>query len=239
MKQVAIITGASRGIGKACAVGFAGMGYQTVLIARDKKKLQAVANEITEKYGSGNTPPPILYAFDVTDSGKVGKTVKEVARKFGRIDVLVNNAGIYYDGTSGLSVEGMKELLDTNLTAAFGFIKNVVPIMKNQTKGHIFNIASRSGKIGFPDSGGYSASKFGLVGLSHALTKELGEFGISVTAICPGWVDTDMADQAGAPFTASEMIQPQDIFRTMEWLLHLSPAVRVKEVVLETVKSIY
>jgi 3-oxoacyl-[acyl-carrier protein] reductase len=239
MKQVAIITGASRGIGKACAVGFAGMGYQTVLIARDKKKLQAAANEITEKYQSGKTAPPILYAFDVTDSGKVGKTVKEVAGKFGRIDVLVNNAGIYYDGTSGLSAEGMKEMLDTNLTAAFGFIKNVVPIMKNQKKGHIFNIASRSGKIGFPDSGGYSASKFGLVGLSHALTKELGEFGISVTAICPGWVDTDMADQAGAPFTASEMIQPQDIFRTMEWLLRLSPAVRVKEVVLETVKSIY
>jgi len=238
-KKVVVITGASRGIGRACAIGFAGLGYQTVLIARDKQKLEEVANEIQNSPEFKNSPEPLLWFFDIAEKEKINSVINAVVEKFGRIDVLVNNAGIYYRGTSSLPLEKFEQQLAINLTAAFSFVKAVIPVMKKQKHGYIFNIASRSGKVGFAESGGYSASKFGLVGLTGSLVRELSEYGISATAICPGWVDTEMAYDAGTPLKASEMIQPSDIFKTMEWLLGLSPAARVKEVMIESSKSIH
>ena len=110
--------------------------------------------------------------------------------------------------------------------------------MKAQKSGHIFNVASRAGKVGFSGGGAYSASKFGLVGLSESLYRELNPLGIKVTALCPGWVNTEMAVDAGTPLESEQMIQPDDLFRTIEWLLQLSPAACVKEVILESPNSI-
>jgi NAD(P)-dependent dehydrogenase (short-subunit alcohol dehydrogenase family) len=110
--------------------------------------------------------------------------------------------------------------------------------MKKQQSGYIFNVASRSGKVGFAGNGGYGASKFGLVGLSESLYRELTPQGIKVTALCPAWVNTNMAREAGTPLEADEMIQPEDVFETIRWLLSLSSGACVKEVVITNPKSL-
>jgi len=129
-------------------------------------------------------------------------------------------------------------MLDTNLTAQFVFLQAIVPIMKEQKSGYIFNVASRAGKIGFAGSGGYNASKFGLVGLNESLYRELVPLGIRVTALCPAWVNTKMAYEAGSKLRQIQMIQPEDIFETIRWLLTLSLGACVKEVVIETPFSV-
>jgi short-subunit dehydrogenase len=124
-----------------------------------------------------------------------------------------------------------------NVTASLAFVQAVAPVMKDRHSGHIFNVASRAGKVGFADEGAYSASKFALVGLSESLYKELSASGIKVTSLCPSWVDTDMAQEAGTPLGHKDMIQPADLAKTIHWLLSLSPATCVKEVILECAKD--
>jgi len=110
--------------------------------------------------------------------------------------------------------------------------------MKQQKSGFIINVASRAGKISYADSGIYSASKFGLVGLSESLYKKLAPFGIKVTTICPGIVDTQMASEAATKLSSEEMIQPIDIMETIRWLLKLSMSTCVKEAVIECKRQI-
>jgi 3-oxoacyl-[acyl-carrier protein] reductase len=235
---VAIVTGASRGIGKACAVGLSKSGYRAVLVARTEQLLNDVANEITARVPKQKELHPLVCPLDVTDPHKVKHLVNTVVNQTGRIDVLVNNAGITIPGTLNLKLSELDRLFETNLRAPFSMLKAVVPIMKKQKSGHIFNISSRSGKIGFAGKGGYSATKFGLVGLSESLCRELSPMGVSVTTICPAWVDTDMARQGGTQLEPEKMIQPEDIMQTLRWILSLSPAASVKEVVIECRQSI-
>jgi 3-oxoacyl-[acyl-carrier protein] reductase len=232
--KIAIITGAGKGIGKSVSIGLAELGYKTILIGRNKNDLETVAQEIKN---SKHLSPEII-RLDITDSVAVKNTIKQIMNDFGRIDILVNNAGIYFDGSADISETDFSKMIETNLTAQYVFLTQVVPVMKEQKSGSIFNIASRAGKIGFAGSGGYSASKFGLVGLSESLYRELSPLGISVTALCPGWVNTKMAVEAGSTLTGEQMIQPDDLFKTIKWLLSLSPGACVKEVVLETPHSI-
>ena len=232
--KVAIVTGASKGIGKTIAIGFGKMKLQTILIGRNSEDLKNVADDISKEGGT----QPVLFSVDITDSKKVKETVAEVAEKFGRIDILVNNAGIHYGGSLDLPEQDFKKMLETNLVAQLVFAKEVVPVMRKQQSGYIFNVSSRSGKVGFSGSGGYSASKFGLLGLSESLYRELTPQGIKVTALCPAWVNTQMARQAGTPLDAEEMIQPEDLFETIRWLLNLSPGACVKEVVITNPKSL-
>lgn len=232
--KVAIITGASKGIGKAIAIGFGKLKYQTVLIGRNQDDLKKVADEIADTGGS----LPSRFSVDITDSEKVKETINEVIKQYGRIDILVNNAGVHYEGSLDLSDQDFKKMLETNLVAQLVFAQEVVPVMKMQQSGYIFNVASRAGKVGFSGSGGYSASKFGLLGLNESLYRELTPQGIKVTALCPAWVDTQMARVAGTPLEAEEMIQPEDLFKTISWLLNLSDGACVKEVVITNPKSL-
>jgi NAD(P)-dependent dehydrogenase (short-subunit alcohol dehydrogenase family) len=232
--KVAIITGATKGIGKAIAIGFGKMNYQTVLIGRNQDDLKKVADEITNSGG----PLPSRFSLDITDSEKVKETVNEVIKQYGRIDILVNNAGIHFGGSLDLPEENFKKMLETNLVAQLVFAQEVVPVMKKQQSGYIFNVASRSGKVGFAGNGGYAASKFGLVGLNESLYRLLTPQGIKVTALCPAWVNTQMARETGTPLEAEEMIQPEDLYRTILWLLSLSPGACVKEVVITNPKSL-
>lgn len=232
--KVAIITGASKGIGKAIAIGVGKMKYQTVLIGRNKDDLNYVANEIVKAGGV----EPVSFSFDITNTAEIKKTVASVQSRFGRIDVLVNNAGVHFGGSLELSDVDFKSMLETNLVAQLVFAQEVVPVMKKQQSGYIFNIASRSGKVGFAGNGGYGASKFGLVGLSESLYRELTPQGIKVTALCPAWVNTKMAREAGTPFDVDEMIQPEDVFETIRWVLNLSAGACVKEVVITNPKSL-
>ncbi|MCE4566103.1 SDR family oxidoreductase [Maribellus sp. CM-23] len=232
--RIAVITGAGKGIGEAIAYGLSEMSYQTVLIGRNPKNLEKVAAEIVNNGGLA----PVIFLLDVTDTPKMKETIQSVIAQFGRIDVLVNNAGVYFDGTLELEESEFQAMLNTNLTAQFTLTKEVVPWMEHQRSGYIFNIASRSGKVGYAGSGGYCASKFGMLGLNESLYHELTPKGIKVTALCPGWVNTQMAFDAGTPLKAEEMIQPEDLFKTIRYLLQLSPTAIVKEVVIEAPSGI-
>lgn len=233
-KRIALITGAGKGIGLAISSGLAKLGYQTVLISRSSNDLQNASEEIIRDGGLA----PLCIQQDITDSRKLTEAVNEIVLKYDRIDVLVNNAGIFLNGTLELSEDELKSMIETNLVAQFNLIKQVVPLMLTQGSGYIFNIVSRSGKVGFEGSGGYSASKFGMLGLSESLYRELVPKGIRVTALCPGWVNTRMAFDANTPLKEMEMIQPEDLFETVKWLLSLSTGACVKEVVMEAPFSI-
>ena len=232
--KVAIITGASKGIGKAISIGLGQMNYQTILIGRNLDDLKDTADEIS-KIG---VPNPALFSVDITHSEKVKETVTEITMQFGRIDILVNNAGIHFGGSLDLPEKDFKTMVETNIVAHLVFAQEGVPVMKKQQSGYIFNVASRSAKVGFAGSGGYCASKFGLLGLSESLYRELTPQGIKVTALCPAWVNTRMAREAGTPLEADEMIQPEDLFQTVQWLLNLSAGACVKEVVITNPKSL-
>ncbi len=234
-RPVAVITGASRGIGKAIALELARTGYQLVLISKSESLLIDLSNSISIMPGCTT---PVYFAADITNYEKVEKCIEKTIVDFGRINVLVNSAGIYYKGSSSLSLNDFRKLVETNLIAQFSLMNQVIPVMKKQQSGYIINIASRAGKTGLPLEGGYSASKFGLVGLSEALYRELSAFGISVTAVCPGWVETDMAFEAGTQLKTGEMIEPADVAKTVSWLLSLSENCRIKEIIIEPSKNI-
>jgi 3-oxoacyl-[acyl-carrier protein] reductase len=230
---IAIITGASKGIGKACAIGLAQKGYRTVLVARNESALLDVSKEIKECYIENQSLTPIVYPLDVTNLDGTKQFVKDILNQVGRVDVLINNAGLGVTGTLDVSVSEFERASNANLLAPFVLLQEVVPIMRSQGKGYIFNIASQLGKTGFAGMGAYGATKFALVGLNESLFRELSQEGISVTAICPGWVNTDMAKEVGTPFADDEMIQPEDVMKTIEWILAMSPSAYVKEIILE------
>ena len=126
--KVALVTGASRGIGKAVSIGLAKMGYQVMLTGRNTDDLEIVAREIE----NNNSPTPQIFQLDITNSKQISETIEKIVDQTKRIDVLVNNAGIFLDGSLSLSEEKFKKMLDTNLTAQFVILQNVVPLMKNQ-----------------------------------------------------------------------------------------------------------
>ena len=152
--------------------------------------------------------------------------------------MLVNNAGIWKDGSVERPIEEYKEVLDVNLVAPYAILQQVVPQMKKQKSGYIFNVSSRGGTYGFPKSATYVSSKFGLSGMSESLYRELAEYNVKVTALCPSYVNTDMAEDVGPTVTPEEMIQPLDIMKTINWLLSLSPSVYIKDVIIECQKKI-
>jgi short-subunit dehydrogenase len=235
-KGVAIITGASRGIGSCVAEGLALDGYKTILMARNTDKLQSVSQAIASRVPKALEPE--YNALDLTSHQEVQALTESIQARHGPISVLVNNAGAWVGGTLDASPEDFTRLLDINLVSPFVLMKAVGQAMKQNGQGHIFNIASRAGKYGFPDSGLYSASKFGLVGLSEALYREFSACGIKVTAICPGWVNTDMAREAGASVAGEEMIQPSDVLASIRYILGLSGPACIRELVIECSKSI-
>jgi short-subunit dehydrogenase len=235
-KGLAIITGASQGIGAVIATGLAKDGYRVVLIARNKQNLDKVHDEI-KKTGDG-VPEPIVLPLDITDYTKVDNEIRNLNQKYGTIDILVNAAALFLDGSLDESIDNFKKIVDTNLVAQYALLKTVTSIMKTQQSGYIFNIASRAAKYGFPGGGIYGSTKFALVGLTESLYRELPPWGIRITSLCPGWVNTEMAKAAGTPLKEEEMIQPNDLLDTIRYLLNLSESVCVKEIILEMRKSI-
>lgn len=235
-KTIAIITGASRGIGRAISLSLAKKDYKCLLIARSKEALQDLANEIKTSYP--NSSEAEIYICDLSDAEMVNNTLSQITGKYKNIDILVNNAGVYKSGSIEHSLDDFKDLLDVNLSAPFLLLKAIAPIMKKQGYGYIFNIASRAAKIGFEGSGFYSSSKFALLGLSESLYRKLAKSNIKVTALCPSYVNTNMALEAGAEIKAEEMIQPEDLANTIHYLLNLSKDVYVREMVIECRKRI-
>ena len=229
-RGLAIVTGASRGIGRALAIGLAEEGYKLALVARDEGALNGVRAEIR-----GIDPGTVAscHPLDVTDAVAVRDLVSGLSAGHGSIDVLVNNAGQFRPGSIEADVKDLDAVMGTNLKGAFLMLKAVVPVMKEQGSGHIINLSSITGKWGYAGYGIYAASKFALQGLSESLYKELLGHGVKVTAICPNWVATEMAVAAGGTLPAEEMIQLDDLVKTVSWLLGLSKAACPREVVID------
>lgn len=192
--QVAIITGASRGIGRAIALALAGAGSHVALAARSPGDLDAVAREAESRDVQALAVPT-----DMRDAEAVARMVRLTLERFGRVDTLINNAGLgHFGAVDALPVEQFDEMLAVNLRGPFLATRAVVPAMKQQGGGAIVNIASVAGLVGNPNLSGYNASKFGLMGFSEATMLELRHAGIKVVAICPGSTATDFSGQKGA-----------------------------------------
>ena len=188
--KVVFLTGGNRGIGRATAILLAERGTRVVIAARDIAALETVAAEIHARGGQCLALP-----MDLTDPESIKQAIRQTIQQFGRIDVLINNAGVlHYSPIPNTSLEAWARVIATNLTGPFLCIKEVLPIMQAQCHGHIVNIASHAGLYAFPNLGAYCASKFGLIGLSQSLGRELHNTGIKVSYVCPGAVNTDMLD---------------------------------------------
>ncbi|KAA5544621.1 3-oxoacyl-[acyl-carrier-protein] reductase [Roseiconus nitratireducens] len=188
--QVAIVTGASQGLGKAVAIGLAINGATVACLARNEEKLAATVSEIEAAGGKAKA-----VACDVTDRQAADAAIKSVAEDLGRLDILVNNAGITRDKLMrGMSDEEWDSVIATNLTSCFVCCRAAAGIMRKKKYGRIINMASISGLIGNPGQANYSASKAGMIGMTRTMSKELVSRGVTVNAVAPGFIASDMTD---------------------------------------------
>jgi NAD(P)-dependent dehydrogenase (short-subunit alcohol dehydrogenase family) len=230
--QAAVITGGSSGIGFWIARALLAEHMAVTIAGRDAVKLEKAAKEL----GAGGEKVLAVRA-DVSVQSEVAELVRRTAENFGRIDVLVNNAGIGKWGTvSELSEADWERVQAVNLKGAFLCSKAVLPHMKARRSGYIINISSLSGKEGSAGASAYCASKFGMMGLTQSLLEEVVGDQIKATAICPGYVATPMVEEVSVP--AAEMIPAEDIARLVVDLLHLSPVTVIREIVVERVGAI-
>jgi len=189
-KRVALVTGGSRGIGAAIVQRLAKDGFHVVAVARSADKLQAVCDQVKSEGGSAE---PL--AVDIADAKALATAVEKVAETHGRLDVLVNNAGITRDGLIlRMDDEDFDAVIDTNLKSAFVAIRTAARPMMRAKGGRIINISSVSGVAGNAGQANYAASKAGLIGLSKSVAKELAGKNITCNVVAPGFITTDMTD---------------------------------------------
>jgi len=189
--QIAIVTGAGRGIGEAIAKRLADGGAKVACVSRS----EANSAKVAEVINAVHPGMARAYAVDVADKKAVEATSAQIFADFGKVDILVNNAGITRDGLAmRMSEEDWDAVIDTNLKGAFNFIQAVMRPMIKQRSGRIVNIASVAGLMGNAGQANYAASKAGLIGLSKTLARELAGRGITVNSVAPGFIKTDMTD---------------------------------------------
>src|SRR5262245_39052747 len=186
--QIAVVTGAGRGIGRAIAVKFASQGADIACVSRTAENSEKVAGEIRALGRKA-----WAHAVDVADAAAVAAAAEKIVAEAGRVDVLVNNAGVTRDGLlMRMSEADWDTVLDTNLKGAFLFTKAFTRAFLKQRSGRIINVASVIGLIGNAGQCNYAASKAGLIGFTKSLARELGSRGITVNALAPGFIETDM-----------------------------------------------
>jgi len=191
--QVALVTGASRGIGRAIALTLGRAGAKVACVARNQEKLKAAADEIAAAGGVAS-----IHACDVTDSAACQATVDAVMEAHQRLDVVVNNAGITKDTLLPImSDDDWDQVIAANLRSVFLFSRAAAKVMMRQRYGRIINISSVSGLMGNPGQSNYSASKAGIIGFTQTVARELAKRKITVNSICPGFISTDMAEALG------------------------------------------
>lgn len=188
-EKLALVTGGSRGIGRACALKLAQAGYDVVINYAGNEE---AANKTVEEIKALGVDAQ-AYKFDIADNEATAKAIEEIVAKFGRIDVLVNNAGITRDGLfMRMNKDNWDAVINTNLTGAYNVSQPVVKIMMKQRSGAIVNMASIVGVYGNAGQANYSAAKAGLIGFTKSLAKELASRNIRVNAVAPGFIQTDM-----------------------------------------------
>ena len=228
--QKVLITGASRGIGKACAIALAKAGYSVALVSRSQAELDALAEEIR-----GMGVRAVAQAIDLTETTTVAATLGKLLESFGPVDVLVNNAGMAYTGSlAEMSLDLWQRVITLNLTSAFQCIQAVLPGMRSRKRGTIVNVISVAGKQAFPDWGAYCASKFGLMGLTKSLAQEERAYGIKVVALCPGAVNSPLwdTDTVQADFDRTAMLSPEDVAQALVQTLSMPDHAVIEELLL-------
>src|SRR5262245_29976752 len=192
--QTAIVTGASRGIGKAIAIALAGAGAKVACVARNADKLKETVDEIAAAGGTAEVHP-----CDVVNSADVNKLVEGLAENWGQVDIVVNNAGITKDTLiPRMSDEQWDEVIATNLRSVFLFTRAASQVMMRKRSGRIINISSVSGLMGNAGQANYSASKAGIIGLTRTVAQELAGRKVTVNAVCPGFIASEMTAAMGA-----------------------------------------
>ena len=220
--RVALVTGASQGIGHACALTLARHGASIAVAARNQQKLEELAAAITASGGKA-----VAFPLDVADEDQVKSAVKAVISQFGKVDILVNNAGITRDQlVMRMKRADWDSVLATNLTSAYLCIQSVIPSMLKQRWGRIINITSIFGQMGQAGQANYAASKAGLIGLTMAIAREVASRNITSNAIAPGFIETSMTAALSDEFKQAAVKQiplgrvgsPEDIANAVAFL---------------------
>lgn len=213
--QTAIVTGASQGLGKAVAMTLAANGAHVACLARSAEKLASTVAEIEAAGGSAEA-----VACDVTDRQGTADAVQSIHKSRGRLDILVNNAGVTRDKLlRGMSDEEWDDVIATNLTSCFICCRAAATIMRRAKYGRIINMASISGVMGNPGQANYAASKAGMIGLTRSLSRELANRGVTVNAVAPGFIASEMTAKLGdvvleevrKRIPANRVGQPEDV----------------------------
>ena len=225
--QVAVITGAGRGIGRAIALTLAGLGAHTVLCGRSREALEQTAVAIKEAGGKVSA-----IKCDVTDLQSVESLAERVEHTFHRLDILVNNAGISGVGEPlhQLAPDHWERITNTNLRGVYYCIRGLAPIMIKARSGHIINISSLAGKNALPNGAAYAASKWGLNGLTYSVAEELRTHNIRVAVICPGSTHTEFSAHPG--MNAEKMLQAADVAHVVAMLVTQAPQSFASEILL-------
>jgi 3-hydroxybutyrate dehydrogenase len=222
--RIALITGGGRGIGRAIALAFAGEGAQVAVAARTLEQVEAVAHEIAEQFSTN----PLAVVCDVSDVRSVESMFAKVAERFGRgPDIMVNNAGVAESAPiTRTDNELWNRLIAINLSGTFYCTRAALPPMVERGWGRVINIASIAGKTGAPYIAAYSASKHGVLGLTRSVALEVATKGITVNAICPGYVDTEMTTRGIENITKKTRLSADEV---MDSIKKMSPQNRIIE----------
>jgi NAD(P)-dependent dehydrogenase (short-subunit alcohol dehydrogenase family) len=225
VERAALITGGSSGIGLAIARMLREEGYSLTLASRRPEKVEAAARELGA----------VAVAVDVADESACERLVAEHRERFGRLDMLVNSAGIGIAGTvEGLPAKHLDLTVGVNLRGLFLVTQKAIPLLR-EARGWIVNLASIAGTIPTPGLSAYGATKAAVISLTRSLNEELDGDGVRAVALCPGFVDTPMAAWSGIP--GEQMIQPEDCAEIVRMLLRLGPHARIPQIVIERAGS--
>jgi 3-oxoacyl-[acyl-carrier protein] reductase len=225
--QVALVTGAGRGIGEAIAHRLAMLGATVVVSGRTRESLEQTAESIRSHGGQARVEP-----CDISQLAAVEALAASVEQAFDRLDILVNNAGVgsFSAPLYQMTPEEWEKVLNTNLRGVFYSIRAFAPIMIRAKSGHIVNISSLAGKNPLANGAAYAASKWGLNGLSYSVAEELRAHNIRVSVVCPGSVNTELSPHSGKD--SSKMLQPDDVAHVVAALVTQKPQSFVSEVLL-------
>lgn len=238
MKRIVFITGASSGIGMACAKTFAANGDHLILNARRGEKLEALKNELTEKFET----EILLCPFDVRDRKAVFSVIDQIPEPWKNIDILINNAGLAsgLDSFQNASLDDWETMIDTNVKGLLYVSKAIIPLMKTDSNGHIFNIGSIAGREVYANGNVYCSTKFAVDALSKAMRIDLLPLGIKVTQIAPGAVETEFSivrfhgdkERADKVYQGFSPLTGMDVAETILYAANLPAHVNLNDVLI-------
>ncbi len=226
--MIAIVTGANRGIGRSISLALGACGAHVVLAARNKKLLKKVETEITSIQGKATS-----IQTDISLKRNIDLLFRSIKERWGKLDILVNNAAVGIFGKmADFRIEDFDKIMKVNLRGVYICCQEALKIMVPSGSGYIINISSMQGVKAYPNQSAYAASKHGVMGMTKSLATEVQKYGIRVSAILPGGVDTDLIRRARPDLDTAQLIPPEDIAQTVLYLLSLSDKAMVDQIII-------